>query len=215
MIGCILLSCWETGGDMSSCSCTNCDCASKSSSSNNVLGSVVAGLIGSLGGYLLARRFLNKQEVRNPNKLRKNARIQSKPAGSDKTDSDGRSLNGKTIDGISFKEIKLHEITNLSDTFESSGVTNEDVLKNTNYSYNKIVDNDIILSDIVHNINNIHAVEAFPRAGARAVCHFDPAHVKAAIVTCGGLCPGLNNVIREIVHTLTYLYGVEDILGIR
>ena len=36
----------------------------------------------------------------------------------------------------------------------------------------------------------------------------------AAIVTCGGLCPGLNNVIREVVHTLTYMYGVNKVWGI-
>ena len=39
--------------------------------------------------------------------------------------------------------------------------------------------------------------------------HFDPADVSAAIVTCGGLCPGLNNVIREIVKTLKQLYGIH------
>lgn len=36
-----------------------------------------------------------------------------------------------------------------------------------------------------------------------------------AIVTCGGLCPGLNNVIRELVHSLHYLYGVKKVLGVR
>jgi len=39
--------------------------------------------------------------------------------------------------------------------------------------------------------------------------------VRAAIVTCGGLCPGLNNVIRELVHSLFYLYHVEAVVGIR
>lgn len=41
-----------------------------------------------------------------------------------------------------------------------------------------------------------------------------PNKVKAAIVTCGGLCPGLNVVIREIVMTLRYNYGVDEIYGI-
>lgn len=36
----------------------------------------------------------------------------------------------------------------------------------------------------------------------------------ACIVTCGGLCPGLNTVIREIVHSLDYMYGVTKVLGI-
>lgn len=35
------------------------------------------------------------------------------------------------------------------------------------------------------------------------------------IVTCGGLCPGLNNVIRELVHALVHLYDVDKIFGIR
>ena len=42
----------------------------------------------------------------------------------------------------------------------------------------------------------------------------DPSAVKAAIVTCGGLCPGLNDVVRQLVLTLEE-YGVEDIVGIR
>lgn len=33
-------------------------------------------------------------------------------------------------------------------------------------------------------------------------------------MTCGGLCPGLNTVIREIVHSLDYMYGVNKVLGI-
>ena len=37
---------------------------------------------------------------------------------------------------------------------------------------------------------------------------------KAAIVTCGGLCPGLNDVVRQLVFTLEE-YGVEDIKGVR
>lgn len=55
----------------------------------------------------------------------------------------------------------------------------------------------------------------FERAGPREQAYFDPGEVKAAIVTCGGLCPGLNNVIRTIVFELTYNYGVNDVLGIR
>lgn len=45
--------------------------------------------------------------------------------------------------------------------------------------------------------------------------YFDPSKVTASIVTCGGLCPGLNNVIRSIVMSLYYGYGVRSIFGIR
>ncbi len=52
-------------------------------------------------------------------------------------------------------------------------------------------------------------------AGPRQKIYFNPAHVHAAIVTCGGLCPGLNNVIRAIVRGLWYRYGVRRISGIQ
>lgn len=53
------------------------------------------------------------------------------------------------------------------------------------------------------------------KAGPRERIHFDPARTRAAIVTCGGLCPGLNNVIRSAYFALHYNYGVEKIFGIR
>jgi 6-phosphofructokinase 1 len=53
------------------------------------------------------------------------------------------------------------------------------------------------------------------KAGPRELIYFDPSKVHAAIVTCGGLCPGLNNVIRAAVMTLWYRYGVRRISGIR
>jgi len=59
------------------------------------------------------------------------------------------------------------------------------------------------------------APAAFEAAGPRSRIAFDPARVTAGIVTCGGLCPGLNDVIRSIVMTLTYVYGVPRILGFR
>jgi len=56
---------------------------------------------------------------------------------------------------------------------------------------------------------------AFELAGPRKNIFFDPSHVKAAIVTCGGLCPGINNVIRTLVFEMYYRYGVRSIMGIR
>ncbi|XP_044397596.1 ATP-dependent 6-phosphofructokinase 5, chloroplastic isoform X3 [Triticum aestivum] len=52
------------------------------------------------------------------------------------------------------------------------------------------------------------------RAGPRKEIYYEPEEVKAAIVTCGGLCPGLNDVIRQIVFTLE-IYGVKNIVGIQ
>ncbi|XP_020249418.1 ATP-dependent 6-phosphofructokinase 6-like isoform X2 [Asparagus officinalis] len=54
----------------------------------------------------------------------------------------------------------------------------------------------------------------FRRAGPRQKVYFESDEVHACIVTCGGLCPGLNTVIREIVCGLYHMYGVTRILGI-
>lgn len=56
---------------------------------------------------------------------------------------------------------------------------------------------------------------AFEKAGPRRKIYFDPAISRAAIVTCGGLAPGLNSVIRSIVTELHFHYHVPSILGIR
>jgi 6-phosphofructokinase 1 len=52
-------------------------------------------------------------------------------------------------------------------------------------------------------------------AGPRQKIYFNPGHVHAGIVTCGGLCPGLNDVIRSIVRCLWYSYSVHRISGIQ
>jgi len=57
-----------------------------------------------------------------------------------------------------------------------------------------------------------HLIE---RAGPREFIFFDPDKVHAAVVTCGGLCPGLNDVIRAVVMALWYQYGVRRISGVR
>ncbi|MBQ4024485.1 MAG: ATP-dependent 6-phosphofructokinase [Treponema sp.] len=53
------------------------------------------------------------------------------------------------------------------------------------------------------------------KAGPRENIYFNPAHVTAGICTCGGLCPGLNDVIRAVVRCLWNRYGVRRIRGIR
>jgi len=55
----------------------------------------------------------------------------------------------------------------------------------------------------------------FELAGPRAKLFFDPKKTRAGIVTCGGLCPGLNNVIRSLFLELHYGYGVSEVLGFR
>jgi 6-phosphofructokinase 1 len=58
-------------------------------------------------------------------------------------------------------------------------------------------------------------VRSFEKAGPRERIFFEPTKTTVAIVTCGGLCPGLNNVIRSIYMEATRNYGVSSVLGIR
>lgn len=53
------------------------------------------------------------------------------------------------------------------------------------------------------------------RGGPRENIYFDPSKLKCGIVTCGGLCPGLNDVVRAIVMSLVYHYGVRHVFGFR
>jgi 6-phosphofructokinase 1 len=56
---------------------------------------------------------------------------------------------------------------------------------------------------------------SFEKAGPRQHVYFDATRARAAIVTCGGLCPGINSVIRSLVLELHYLYEVPEVLGVR
>ena len=56
---------------------------------------------------------------------------------------------------------------------------------------------------------------AFELAGPRRKVYFDASKLRCAITTCGGLCPGLNDIIRAIVLELHYRYGVKIIYGVR
>ena len=55
----------------------------------------------------------------------------------------------------------------------------------------------------------------FEKAGPREKIFFDPSRTRAGIVTCGGLCPGINDVIRGLVMQLYFWYGVKNIYGFR
>jgi len=86
--------------------------------------------------------------------------------------------------------------------------------------YKFVTDSDRIVYDgSLENFNRCMASGEIPvsfeKAGPRENIYFEPAKAKVAIVTCGGLCPGLNNVIRSLVNELYYRYGVSRILGIK
>lgn len=83
-----------------------------------------------------------------------------------------------------------------------------------------VTDEDRILFDIdTLTTKSGHVVpvceDTVELAGPREYIYFNPSHVHAAICTCGGICPGLNNVIRAVVRCLWYRYGVRRISGVR
>jgi len=74
---------------------------------------------------------------------------------------------------------------------------------------------DLDAERIAEKIKQDKKLITFEEAGPRECVFFDPDTVTAAVVTCGGLCPGLNDVIRSIVHELYFMYGVRQIKGVR
>ena len=58
-------------------------------------------------------------------------------------------------------------------------------------------------------------IPTFELAGPRNRIYFDPSKTRCGIVTCGGLCPGINNVIQGLVRELLLGYGVRSVVGFR
>lgn len=79
----------------------------------------------------------------------------------------------------------------------------------TRYRLNYYAENEVDLGSDISKGN------LMMKAGPREKIYFNPAHVSAGICTCGGLCPGLNDVIRAIVRCLWHRYGVRRIRGFR
>ncbi|MBF0238644.1 MAG: ATP-dependent 6-phosphofructokinase [SAR324 cluster bacterium] len=75
-------------------------------------------------------------------------------------------------------------------------------------------DNAYVLEDV--GIKQVPSKSrSFEAAGPREKIYFDPAKTRVGVVTCGGLCPGINNVIRTLVMQLWYHYSVKHIIGFR
>ena len=60
-----------------------------------------------------------------------------------------------------------------------------------------------------------HTTPTFEEAGAREMLYFNPAKTTVGIVTCGGLSPGLNDIIRGIVNQCAFQYGINRTYGFR
>ena len=72
---------------------------------------------------------------------------------------------------------------------------------------------DDTLSAVTDRNGSTHELPGFEPAGPRRKIFFDPSKTRAGIVTCGGLCPGLNDVIRALTMELHYRYGVRKVYG--
>ncbi len=70
-------------------------------------------------------------------------------------------------------------------------------------------------AELKHCLNNEEDILAFEKAGPRDKIFHDPAWTKAAILTAGGLCPGINDVIKGLVRTLILQYEVPVVYGVR
>jgi len=83
-----------------------------------------------------------------------------------------------------------------------------------------VSDNERVVLDVrelslVRQVKEGQAPSCFQLAGPRSNIFFDPSKLRCALVTCGGLCPGLNDIIRSMVLELHWGYGVRNIYGIR
>jgi 6-phosphofructokinase 1 len=69
------------------------------------------------------------------------------------------------------------------------------------------------MSEVRECVEGGKPVPSFEKGGPREKIYFDPSRLKCGIVTCGGLCPGLNSVIRSITLSLYHNYGVRTVYG--
>ncbi|XP_031104092.1 ATP-dependent 6-phosphofructokinase 2 [Ipomoea triloba] len=127
---------------------------------------------------------------------------------------------------ISIPKVKLQSISHLADylpdqTLQTQTQTNP---LGSNPFYHAVPGFYLSAGDVVLRQSTLDLSGAFPsstppmaylRAGPRKQIYFEPGRVRAAIVTCGGLCPGMNTVIRELVVGLWEMYGVREIFGIK
>ncbi|KAM7509618.1 hypothetical protein LguiA_020071 [Lonicera macranthoides] len=110
----------------------------------------------------------------------------------------------------------LEDVPHLSDYIPDLPTYSNPLQDNPAYSVVKqyfVDDDDTVQQKIVVHKDSPRGVH-FRRAGPRQRVYFEPDDVRACIVTCGGLCPGVNTVIREIVCGLYHMYGVSRVLGI-
>ncbi|KAF7840482.1 ATP-dependent 6-phosphofructokinase 2 [Senna tora] len=122
---------------------------------------------------------------------------------------------------ISLQPANLKDIPHLTD-FVPNLQTHANPLDHNPYFHTftgfYLTRSDIVLRQIAYDLSGTFSSSsphfAYLRAGPRRDVYFEPSNTRAAIVTCGGLCPGMNTVIRELVVGLWDLYGVREIFGV-
>ncbi|WCJ28223.1 ATP-dependent 6-phosphofructokinase 6 [Euphorbia peplus] len=132
--------------------------------------------------------------------------------------------NSAPISSTSFHLQKLPHLTDYIPT--SQLISSPNPLNNNPFFHPTagfyITDSDVILRQILLDLSAAENLGsppsssqlAYHRAGPRREIFYDPGKIRVAIVTCGGLCPGMNTVMREVVVGLWELYGVREIYGI-
>jgi len=103
-----------------------------------------------------------------------------------------------------------NEKDELNNIIKSQGKRNI-VTPNKVSNYYNDDDRELYYTDFETVLNNIEQGDiplSFEKAGSRQKVYYKSEGLKAGIVTCGGLCPGLNDVIRSIVMSLHYQYNV-------
>jgi len=115
---------------------------------------------------------------------------------------------------------QLHKLSKLQDWCSKASADKTNPLQNKNLIRDSffIPDEEAVLKSIIVNASESASIPqkpvTFERAGPRKTLYFDPDEVVAAVVTCGGLAPGINTVIQELVHCLENQYGVRRIWGV-
>jgi 6-phosphofructokinase 1 len=107
-------------------------------------------------------------------------------------------------------EIKVHRAETLGEATYDSPLQDKIVRF---YNGEAIACND--RTKELSKLENIEDIEYFELAGPRKKLFFNPKDVTVGIVTCGGLCPGLNDVIRALTFCSLESYGVKRVLGFK
>jgi 6-phosphofructokinase 1 len=126
------------------------------------------------------------------------------------------------VEPVPIEKVHIHEVPNLGVLLPDGHAEHDNTQicakgqETGAGGYNKLIgDQEHIIADIKRSATSKTSLEAFVRAGPRQFCFFTPSETNIAIVTCGGLCPGLNAVIYGIVKSASELYGVRTVYGIR